>query len=90
MHAVILSIGGLPIIYIGDEVAETNDYTYRENDNTAYDSRWIHRPKRNWKELSNVLSLEGSIEAYVHHQLTKLIFFLESECQNCQVTNSNF
>jgi len=74
MHAVILSIGGLPIIYIGDEVAETNDYTYRDNDNTGYDSRWIHRPKRNWKELNNALSLEGSIEAYVHHQLTKLIF----------------
>ncbi|MGF1731288.1 alpha-amylase family glycosyl hydrolase [Photobacterium kasasachensis] len=74
MHSVILSIGGLPIIYIGDEVAELNDYSYRDNENTAYDSRWVHRAKRNWKDISNSLLSQGSIAERVHCEITKLVF----------------
>lgn len=45
LHSVILSAGGIPLIYLGDEVATLNDYSYRENPALAGDSRWVHRPR---------------------------------------------
>lgn len=45
LHAVVLSIGGIPLIYLGDELATLNDYSYREEPATAGDSRWVHRPQ---------------------------------------------
>ncbi len=48
IHSIILSIGGIPLIYIGDEIATLNDYSYREHPTTANDARWVHRPIFNW------------------------------------------
>ncbi len=45
IHSVIISAGGIPLIYLGDELATTNDYSYRDNPATAVDSRWVHRPR---------------------------------------------
>jgi amylosucrase len=44
IHGVILSIGGIPLIYLGDEVATLNDYSYRDDPDRMADSRWVHRP----------------------------------------------
>jgi amylosucrase len=44
MYSVILSAGGIPLIYLGDEVATLNDYSYRDDPQTAGDARWVHRP----------------------------------------------
>ncbi|WP_228452368.1 amylosucrase [Rathayibacter toxicus] len=46
VHSVALSTGGLPLIYLGDEVGQLNDYGYRDDPTTADDSRWVHRPRR--------------------------------------------
>lgn len=45
-HAVAMSTGGIPLLYLGDEVAQLNDYSYRENPDEAADSRWSNRPRR--------------------------------------------
>jgi amylosucrase len=45
-HAVAMSTGGLPLIYLGDEVGQHNDYYYRNRPAEADDSRWVHRPYR--------------------------------------------
>jgi amylosucrase len=42
-HSIILSVGGIPLIYLGDEIGMLNDYSYRENPTKAVDSRWVHR-----------------------------------------------
>jgi amylosucrase len=47
-HALIASFGGIPLIYMGDELAALNDYSYRDVPEHAHDSRWIHRPKMDW------------------------------------------
>lgn len=44
-HAIALSTGGIPLIYLGDEVAQLNDYTYVDDPATADDSRWVNRPR---------------------------------------------
>ena len=43
-HAIALSTGGIPLIYLGDEVAQLNDYSYVVDPATSGDSRWVHRP----------------------------------------------
>ena len=46
--ALIASFGGLPLIYMGDEIALLNDYGYRDVAEHRDDSRWIHRPRMDW------------------------------------------
>lgn len=45
-HALAMSTGGIPLLYLGDEVAQLNDYSYADDPDTAGDSRWVHRPHR--------------------------------------------
>jgi amylosucrase len=47
-HALIASFGGIPLIYMGDELALGNDYSYRDDPHHAHDSRWVHRPRMDW------------------------------------------
>ncbi|MCS6846124.1 MAG: alpha-amylase family protein, partial [Anaerolineae bacterium] len=48
IHGVILSYGGIPLIYLGDEIGMLNDYGYRDDPAKAGDSRWVHRPRMDW------------------------------------------
>lgn len=48
LNSVILSIGGIPLLYLGDELGTLNDYSYLENPDRTADSRWVHRPVRDW------------------------------------------
>ena len=43
-----ISIGGIPLIFLGEEWGLFNDYSYTEDPEKAEDSRWIHRPKMDW------------------------------------------
>jgi amylosucrase len=72
LHSVILSIGGIPLIYMGDEVGTLNDYGYTADAALAGDSRWVHRPTVDWgrrKRRHNSATNEGRIFA----GLTRLI-----------------
>ncbi|WP_426517109.1 alpha-amylase family protein [Diaminobutyricibacter sp. McL0618] len=44
-HSIILSTGGLPQLYLGDEVGQLNDYTYVDDPAHRDDSRWVGRPR---------------------------------------------
>jgi amylosucrase len=46
LHGVALAAGGIPLIYLGDEVGTLNDPGYVNEPGQADDSRWVHRPKR--------------------------------------------
>ena len=46
LYAVALSAGGIPLLYLGDEVGQLNDPSYTARPAEAGDSRWIHRPFR--------------------------------------------
>ncbi|MCW8826108.1 MAG: alpha-amylase family glycosyl hydrolase [Gammaproteobacteria bacterium] len=51
LHSLIMSFGGLPLIYYGDEVGTVNDATYLEDETKANDSRWAHRPRIDWNKV---------------------------------------
>lgn len=44
LYSVALSSGGIPLLYLGDELAQTNDHGYLDDPDLAMDSRWVHRP----------------------------------------------
>jgi amylosucrase len=46
LYGVALSSGGIPLIYLGDEVGALNDPGYVSDPGKAGDSRWVHRPAR--------------------------------------------
>jgi len=56
IHAVLLFMTGIPVIYSGDEIGQLNDYTYHDDPVKAGDSRYLHRPQMNWGKVSDVLS----------------------------------
>jgi len=60
LRSIMLSVGGIPLIYLGDEWGMLNDYTYLSDPAKASDSRWVHRTRQQWqsKDLSNGDALE--------------------------------
>jgi amylosucrase len=48
LHSMILSFGGIPLIYYGDEIGTLNSDSYRDDPLKAGDSRWVHRPWFDW------------------------------------------
>jgi amylosucrase len=49
LHGIIISIGGIPLIYLGDEIGTLNDYGYEQDVEKIGDSRWLHRGKFDWE-----------------------------------------
>ncbi len=45
LHGLALSFGALPMLYMGDELGMTNDYSYSRRADRAMDSRWLQRPQ---------------------------------------------
>lgn len=64
LHGIILTIGGIPLIYLGDEIGTLNDYSFRNDLAKVKDSRWVHRPKADWSKYErrhDPNTLEGRI-----------------------------
>ncbi|MFO8047661.1 MAG: alpha-amylase family glycosyl hydrolase [Desulfosudaceae bacterium] len=49
LRSIMLSVGGIPLIYLGDEWGMLNDYTYLSDPAKASDSRWVHRSRQSWQ-----------------------------------------
>ncbi|MFY0591494.1 alpha-amylase family glycosyl hydrolase [Roseivirga sp.] len=72
MHAIILSYGGIPVIYSGDEIATLNDYSFLKDDSKSDDNRWMHRPKMDWSRAEK-RRLKRSVEFKVFQSLKKMM-----------------
>ena len=72
LNSVICSIGGVPLIYLGEEWGVLNDYDYVKDPAKAGDSRWVHRPRMRWEYLTH-LDPDRSVQHRLHRELKKLI-----------------
>ncbi len=72
LYGIVLSIGGVPLLYLGDEVGTLNDYGYRDDPAEAEDSRWAHRPVTDWARVARRRDAD-SVEGRVYGGLTRLI-----------------
>jgi amylosucrase len=50
LHHLIFAFGGIPLLYMGDEIGLLNDHRYRDNPALADDNRWMHRPPMDWEK----------------------------------------
>ena len=48
LYAVAYSFGGIPLVYMGDEIAQRNDTGWAADPDHADDNRWLHRPRMDW------------------------------------------
>ncbi len=71
-HTLIAGFGGIPLIYMGDEIGLLNDYSYKQNPDTAGDNRWMHRPYMDWEKAERRLEL-GSAEARIFQGIVKIM-----------------
>ncbi len=71
-HCLVLGFGGLPLIYMGDELGLRNYYDFVEELDHADDNRWVHRPPMPW-DLADRRHIEGSVEHRIWHRLRHVI-----------------
>ena len=58
-YAIIFGFGGIPLLYMGDELGMVNDQSYLEDPSKAEDNRWIHRPAMDWDRVKRARNKEG-------------------------------
>ena len=69
LHAYILTLSGIPMLYSGDEIGQLNDYSYHDDPAKSVDSRYVHRGKFNWdlaKNSKDDTTCQGRIFAGLH------------------------
>lgn len=72
MQANSFFLGGLPMLFYGDEAGYTNDYSYLNDPGKSYDNRWLHRPVIDW-EKNERTKIPGTIENRVYEATKKLL-----------------
>jgi amylosucrase len=72
MQAHSILLGGLPMLYYGDEIGYTNDYSYQNDPGKSYDNRWMHRPIIDWDKVANT-KIEGTLENRIFSGIKKLL-----------------
>lgn len=72
IHGIILTVGGIPLIYLGDEIGTLNDHGYLHDPAHQHDSRWVHRPKADWERYTK-RSNPSAVEGRVYQGLQELI-----------------
>jgi amylosucrase len=64
LYAFIFAFGGIPLIYMGDELAMLNDAAYLRDPDHAADNRWMHRPVMDWSA-----ALQRTESASIEHRV---------------------
>lgn len=77
LNATMLSIGGIPLIYLGEEWGMMNDYDFVKDPAKAGDTRWVHRAKMQWHFLEE-LHDDGSTRRRIYRSLQRLIALRKS------------
>ncbi len=72
LHGVVMTIGGIPLIYLGDELGMLNNYTYKESPDKMGDSRWLHRMRFDWEASERRGDFE-SIEGRIYGGFSRLV-----------------
>ncbi len=56
-YAMVFGFGGIPLLYMGDELGLFNDNSFTSDPAKADDNRWIHRPKMDWAKADEAVNL---------------------------------
>lgn len=68
----IMSFGGIPLLYYGDEIGTLNDCSFQQDKHKAHDTRWAHRPTIDWDKAER-RHQPGTVEHRIFSALKKMI-----------------
>jgi amylosucrase len=71
-YAMVFGFGGLPLLYMGDELGMLNDHSFEDDPAKAADNRWLHRPAMDWS-LAEGHATAGGVADRVFQAITGLI-----------------
>lgn len=71
IHGISFTIGGIPLLYLGEEIGMSNDSSYENDPGKEGDARWIHRPFFDWDKVEK-RSIPGTVEQILHDGFLKL------------------
>jgi amylosucrase len=77
IHGVIFTLGGIPLVYSGDELAALNDHAFERDDEKAGDSRWVHRPVFNW-ETADLRRDAATYQGRIHNGILRLVWLRQN------------
>ena len=69
-HAIIMGWGGIPVIWMGDEIAMVNDPDWAAEPGHESDNRWAHRPRMDWARAERrheLHTVEGRVFLGIRH-----------------------
>lgn len=72
LHSMILSFGGIPLLYYGDAVGMLNSQAYLADPDRRDDNRWLHRSYFDW-DKAELRHQTGTVENRIFHAIKKLI-----------------
>jgi amylosucrase len=72
LYAVAFGHGGLPLVYMGDELGLRNDHGYEDDPARRDDNRWMHRPPMDW-EAARRREDPGTVEGALWAGLRRLV-----------------
>ncbi len=72
LNSMIMSFGGIPLLYYGDEIGTLNDCRFLDDEHKAHDSRWAHRPKIDW-DKAEMRHQSGTVEHRIFNAIRKMI-----------------
>jgi glycosidase len=70
LYGLVIAAGGIPLLYLDDEVATLNDRSYIHDPHKALDNRWMHRPKRDpvrYAEAQQPDTIPGRVFSAIRH-----------------------
>jgi amylosucrase/maltose alpha-D-glucosyltransferase/alpha-amylase len=72
IHGIIITISGIPLLYLGDEIASLNDPSYGADPEKVGDTRWLHRALFDW-ERAELRRDPETVPGRVYHGLLRLL-----------------
>ncbi|HEY9201896.1 MAG TPA: amylosucrase [Gammaproteobacteria bacterium] len=72
LNSMIMSFGGIPLLYYGDEIGTLNDCSFQHDRHKQHDTRWAHRPTIDWDKAER-RHQSGTVEHRIFTALKKMI-----------------
>ena len=64
VHAIVFGFGGIPVLWMGDELGLPNDAHWAAEPGHGDDNRWVHRPRMPWG-LASARHVPGTVPEQV-------------------------
>lgn len=72
LNSIIISYTGIPLFYSGDEIGQLNDWSYKNDESIAGDSRWLHRGKMDWDAAAKRCD-PATVQGHIFTGIKKMI-----------------